>query len=118
VLSIILRHVHVLGLEFEGPFFLRLLHSGLFVERREGYSLLFCTKNELRDLVVLETVIPLSPTAQFILLILRQHHVDHFVIELQVLLLEADDPQQFSLGVSELFNEVLILCLLLVELLL
>lgn len=118
VMSIILGHVHVCILLFEIklPFLLGLFHSGLLVDSGEGDRAFFGTENELRNSVVLQAVTPLSPTAQLVLFILRQHHVNHLVVELQVLLLEANNAQEFCLGVCELLDQVLILRILLVVL--
>ena len=93
VLGIILGHVDVciLALEVKLPFLLGLFHSRLLVDSGEGDCAFFGTENELRNRVVLQAVTPLSPTAQLVLLILRQHHVDDLVVELQVLLLEANN---------------------------
>lgn len=117
-MSIILGHVHVCILLFEIklPFLLGLFHSGLLVDSGEGDRAFFGTENELRNSVVLQAVTPLSPTAQLVLFILRQHHVNHLVVELQVLLLEANNAQEFCLGVCELLDQVLILRILLVVL--
>jgi hypothetical protein len=93
VLSVILGHVHFFSLEVKSPLFLGLLHPRRLVEGGEGNSLLLSTEYELGDVVVLQTVTPLSPTAQLVLFIFREHHVDHLVIELQVLLLEPNDAQ-------------------------